>query len=246
MQCFFNRLLYIISIGFCFLYIAGTSYGTEIAIKDGWFYVDGEKFLIKAVGYSGWRPYQVPWKEKVDPQLMERDFQMIKEAGFNTLRTWTPLAPEQLDLAKKYNLLVIQGIWFDPTKDYGSPSYVNYAVKRVVEQIQEFQGKDNILMWMIGNEPPVERVLTSGILSTEKLLESIVDNVRQSGTSIPISFANWPMLGFLNNSMLDVISYNVYMYTPVSVSYSLGYQGYIRWLKEKKIKIHKRENMKHT
>ena len=61
----------------------------EIEIKGDWIYVDGERFLVKGVGYSGWRPHELPWQVRPDGSLMENDFKLISEAGFNALRTWT-------------------------------------------------------------------------------------------------------------------------------------------------------------
>ena len=109
---------------------------TLAKIKDGWFYVNGEKFFIKGVGYSPCRPGISPGGH-VDINLIEKDFKLIKEAGFNTVRTWGPMGKEWLDMAKKYNLMVIQGIWIDPNRDnYDDKAYINksiYEVQRAVK-----------------------------------------------------------------------------------------------------------------
>ena len=72
----------------------GTATPRRVEIRDGWFYVDGERFLIKGVGYSPARPGKLPWQERAPLALVDQDFAQIHEAGFNTIRTWTPLTPE--------------------------------------------------------------------------------------------------------------------------------------------------------
>ena len=46
-------------------------YANEIVFKDGitirgeWFYLDGERFVINAIGYAGWRPGQWPGADAI-------------------------------------------------------------------------------------------------------------------------------------------------------------------------------------
>ena len=41
-----KKLIVILFVAFCI--VASTSAGNRVEIKDGWFYVAGEKFLLKA------------------------------------------------------------------------------------------------------------------------------------------------------------------------------------------------------
>ena len=202
-----------------------------IEIKNDWIYVDGERYFVKGVGYSGWRPYQLPWQERPDPELLENDLRLISEAGFNTIRTWTALNSEELKIAKKYNLMVMQGIFVDPTRDFASPIYQQYVITTIKNQIRYYLEKTNILMFLVANEPPIERVRTSGIENTEKILKLMVNSVHQLDPSKIVTFSNWVQLAFINHSMLPVIAFNVYMYEPDIVKYALTYKGYIEWLK---------------
>ena len=85
---------------------ANQGFNSKIEIKNGWLCLNGEKFFINAVGYAEWRPRQWPGTDKVDLKLVDLDFKRIKEANFNTIRSWSALSPEELALAKKYNLYV--------------------------------------------------------------------------------------------------------------------------------------------
>ena len=73
---------------------------THLEIKDGWYNVNGEKFFIKAIGYEiGARPGQNPYQgAKVeDLDLLKFDLKVIKEGGYNTIRTWSQLSESQLN-----------------------------------------------------------------------------------------------------------------------------------------------------
>jgi len=201
-------------------------------VKGDWIYVDGERFLVKGVGYSGWRPHQLPWQTRPDPEIIENDFRMIKEAGFNTIRTWSALNPKELELARKYGLMVMQGIFVDPTRDFASPIYQNYVVTTVKNQVRYYLKEPNIMLFMVANEPPIERVHSSGVENAEKILKLMVDTVHQLDPKKIVTFSNWVQLSFLDHSMLPVIAFNVYMYEPHIVNHALGYKWYIEWLKK--------------
>ena len=208
----------------------------EIEIKDDWFYLYGEKIFIKGVGYGAWRPNQLPWIHRVNPEIMEKDFELIRSAGFNAIRTWAPLTRSELDLARKYGLLVIMGIWFDPTRDYGSPAAQNYALSMALNDIKAVAAFDNIIIFLISNEPPVERVLVSGKKTTELMFSRMVEKIHEVEKNRYISFSNWPQLAFLDQSYLDAVCFNVFSYNPVTVSHSLQYRAYIEWLKNNSAK----------
>ncbi|MBI4355408.1 MAG: hypothetical protein HY597_03010, partial [Candidatus Omnitrophica bacterium] len=203
----------------------------RVEIRDGWFYVDGERFLIKGVGYSPWRPGTLPWRQRVGSGLMARDFERIRDAGFNTLRTWSPLTPDELALADRYGLMVIQGIWIDQYRDYTSPNYQEAVQAVIRDEVRKFQGRSNVLLVLVGNELPLERVYAAGVEATEQLLRTMREAVRQADPTRYVSFANWPELAGLDHSFWDAVCFNLYTYSPSSIAHSLGYYGYVRHLK---------------
>ena len=74
-------------------------YGQNLEIIDDWFHINGERFFIKGIGYEiHSRPGQVPWVYEFDPELLQFDLERIKNAGFNTIRTWGAISEEQLQL----------------------------------------------------------------------------------------------------------------------------------------------------
>ena len=204
----------------------------RVEIRGEWFYVDGEQFFVKGVGYSPWRPGQLPWQERVNPAILEEDFKRIRAAGFNTIRTWTPLTRAELDLADHYGLMVIQGIWLDQQpKDYSSASYRSFVQAQVRDRVREFAGASNILLVLVGNELPVGQVYLSGKEATESFLRGLRDAVKAADPTRFVSIANWPELAFLDSSLWDAVCFNTYRYAPDSIAHSFGYPAYVRHLK---------------
>jgi len=196
-----------------------------------WFYVDGEPFLVKGVGYSPFRPGEVPWKHRVDLETMEADFRRIAEAGFNTLRTWSPLSPEALDLADRHGLMVLQGIWIHEAGDYASPEFLRAMSEVVRKEVDRANGHDNVLAFLIGNELQPEKVFATGIPQTEVLLERLTEVVKSRDPTRLVSYANWPVLTFLKPTSLDIVCFNLYPYDPPSIAHTFGFRSYIEHLK---------------
>ncbi len=207
----------------------------KVEVKNGWVYVDGEKFFVKGVVYEGWRPNQSPDRlERISPELVENDFRLIKEAGFNTIRTAGGLTPEIIASAKRHGLMVMHGIWFDKDIDYRDPDKINYAAGMVRENVEWAKDFDNIITYLVMNEPPAERVNASGKVGTENFLNKIKEAAKSKDPYTPVSISSWIPVAFLDYSCWDVVCFNAYIYSPLAIAYSLGYQSYIEWLKQEK------------
>ena len=96
---------------------------TQLEIKDGWYYLNGHKFFVNAVGYEiGARPGQHPYvKRNSEPQRVKNDMEVIKAAGFNAIRTWSELTEEELKVVQASGLKIVFGIGIDPARDFSDP-----------------------------------------------------------------------------------------------------------------------------
>ncbi|MBI4342027.1 MAG: hypothetical protein HY599_01525 [Candidatus Omnitrophica bacterium] len=204
----------------------------HVQVRGEWFYVDGEPFLVKGIGYSPYRPGQVPWRDQVELSVMERDFQRIAEAGFNTLRTWSPLRPEAVDLAGRYGLMVLQGIWVERSGNYTSQEFREAMLQIVRREVGRVKGRNNVLAFLVGNEILPEVVFQTGIPAVESLLQQAAEVVKAEDPGRLVSYANWPSLSFLNTSIWDFVGFNLYPYEPSSVSHAFGFRGYVEHLRQ--------------
>ncbi len=209
---------------------AGRTFDHGIEINEDKILLGGKELFINAIGYAGWRPGQWPGTDKVDIHLMEMDFKRIKEAGFNTIRTWDALTPTELELARRYDLKVIQGIWLAPNRDISDKYYQAYALDYIRRVVQWTKVYDNVLFYLVMTEPHMEAVLYGGVNGSLDFFRKIKETI-QGIDNRPVSMDSWLPLGFLDHSLWDIAVFNVFMFTPESINRTVGFAGQVAWMK---------------
>ncbi len=205
----------------------------QVIVSNGWYYLDGKKFFVKGIGYeTHTRPGQAPWLYSFDADLIRYDLQRIKEAGFNTIRTWGALKEEELALVEESGLKILFGIWIDPQGDFGSTSFVNSAINHVNEVLGYSKNYNCIIGYLIMNEPQVAHIYDAGSQNLLNLWDTIIDLIHQKDPGVPVSFSNTMIGDYINMDIFDFSGYNAYIYNPVTISNSHGYSGYLKFLKE--------------
>jgi len=191
-------------------------------------YLDGKKFFIKGIGYSPYRPGQLPGSP-IPMEIVEADFKRIKEAGFNTLRVWDTMPKEQLELAEKYNLKVIQAAYLQPNVDFKYSGYMRMAESKVRQMCKLSRNHPNVIMYLIMNEPHAQAIMNSGVDNTLNLYKQLIEIIRQEDPNRPVSIANAYWTLWLDQSMWDVVCFNAYSYTaPVA---GIGFANFVKGLK---------------
>lgn len=212
---------------------SGGGFG-EVAIDGDWLTVDAQKFLVVGLGYEiGCRPGRLPWQRDFRPDLLHADFKRIKAAGFNTLRTWAPMTDKELKLAAEYGLWVIQGVWYDSKGNFADPAFQQKVLKQVTVEVTRSAKHENILFYLIGNEPHGEAVHRSGVEETITFHRKLADTARRCDPRRPVSYANCVFADFLVPEMWDLTAQNVYPYAPVTIEKTLGYRGYLQHVKRR-------------
>ena len=216
----------------CLLFGVGSSAAAQAAFSDPgpgrvevrgeWLYVDGEPFLVKGVSYSPAGP----------APRMEQDFKRIAAAGFNTIRTRTPLSPEALDLADRYGLMVLQGIWAEPPDGASTGQALREAVLRVVRRdVERARGRGNVLAFLVGSELSPEAVFRLGVPEASALLKRADETVKQADPARLVSYAGSPSLAFLDTSAWDLVAFNLHPDEPANIAYTFGFRSYIEQLR---------------
>ena len=191
-------------------------------------YIDGKKFFIKGIGYSPYRPGDWPGS-KVPLEIVEADFKRIKEAGFNTLRVWDTMLEEQLKLAEKYGLKVMQAVGLKPDADFGYSGFIRLAESKVRQMCRRSKNHPNVIMYLLMNEPHADAVLKSGIDKTLNLYKRLIDIIRKEDPNRPISMTNAYWTLWLDQSIWDVVSFNSYSYCDFARD--IGYANFVKNLK---------------
>ena len=206
---------------------------TKLEIKDSWYYINGEKFFIKAIGYEiGARPGQHPYEGKRadDLDLMKFDLKVIKEGGYNTIRTWSEFSEPQLKLVQNSGLKLIMGIAVNPEGDYGDPKFV-LKCEQDVKQVMSYARKYNcIITYLILNEPQTDHIHKVGGTAFVNLMNDLITIIHREHPGIPVTIsANAMISDYLNQKIFDVYAYNCYDHTEAQTA-TMGFKDYIKGL----------------
>jgi hypothetical protein len=160
------------------------SYGQDISIEtdDHYFYLNGEKFFMKGIGYeAGAIPGQFPWDREFNKDLIDFDMQRIRSGGFNCIRTWDALTGPELEVIGHWGVKVLMGIWIDPDADFSNEAFRAEA-KRYVHSVLDYSAShDHIIGYLIHNEPLPDAVFSSGYNATTDLWKELIDLIHQRG-----------------------------------------------------------------
>ncbi|OGU77863.1 MAG: hypothetical protein A2W11_00030 [Ignavibacteria bacterium RBG_16_35_7] len=215
------------------LFSSSLSIPQNLEIIDGWYYINGEKFFVKGIGYeTHTRPGQVPWVYSFNPDLIQFDLNRIKSAGFNTIRTWGALTEEELQIVEQSGLKIIFGIWIDPQGNFSDTNFVAQVYNHVNDVLNYSANYNSIIGYLIMNEPQVQHIYNVGAQSLLNLWNQIINLIHNRHPGIPVSFSNTMIGDYINMEIFDFAAYNAYIYNPVTISNSHGYSGFLNYLKE--------------
>jgi hypothetical protein len=204
----------------------------DIALKDGLFWVGGAPLFVNAVGWDPARPGELPWTRAVDLREVAADFERIRAAGFNAVRTWAPMKPEELALAARAGLLVLQGIWTPPDADFRDPVLRRRVLAEAARAVETSRWSPAVLVYLVMNEPRAHAVAHAGVSETNAFLREVVATVRALDPGAPIGFANWPGAEVVDDDLLDFTAFNLYPHRPRAAMDGLGVRAYTRLLRE--------------
>ncbi len=192
-------------------------------IKNGHIYIDNKPFVIKGINYY---PQATPWNifgNEFSETVITKDFDIIKNAGLNTLRVFVPyeefgkavIIPEKLqklkkvlDIAARKELKVILTL-FD---FYGNYDTIDWTLThRHAEQlVRSLKNHPAILAWDIKNEPNLD-FASRGKINVLAWLKEMITQVRAFDPSHPITIG-WSDLQSANllKEELDLISFHYY------------------------------------
>jgi hypothetical protein len=205
---------------------------TGLQIKDGWLCFDNEKFFVKGIGYEpGARPGQYPWERTYEPDVITMDMNRIIDGRFNTIRTWSQLTEQELQLIDSMGLKIIFGIWVDPAGDFGDSAFITTAENDVRNTLAYSKNYDSIITYLIMNEPQPAEISEAGAAETAALWDRLKTIINIEHPDVPVAFANTGWCDFIDMNAFDISPYNLYMYSPATVRHALEYTGYVEELK---------------
>ena len=234
-----NKMFFNIIHLWLFLAISSSGWAQQVEVRDGFFYIDGEKFFIKGIGYElSALPGEVPWEKTFNPGQLHFDIQRILSAGYNTIRTWAPFTEQELSLLKDYDIKIIMGIWVDPHGNFSDPAFINQAKSIVASVLSYSKNFDNIIAYLVMNEPLPETIFEAGYNETVQLWTELINIIHAQHPGRPVGIANTPNGTYINPGIFDFSAYNAYIYNPVTINYLHRYRDYVHYLDELNVPGH--------
>ena len=181
-------------------------------------FVGDEKFWIRGVTYGTFKPdhsgVQFP-----PPDLVERDFRAIADAGLNAIRVYTAPPLWLMHAACRFGLRVMIGLAWEQHITFLDD---RIRLKRILtdmrENVSRLAGHPGVLCYAVGNEIPASVVRWYGKVRTERFIARLSAIVKAEDPSALVTYVNFPTTEYLNLPFLDFIAFNVYLETKDQLS----------------------------
>ena len=204
----------------------------RVVVRGDWLYRDGHKLLVKGIGWDPARPGELPWARDVSVPLVDDDFRRIRDAGFNTIRTWDALSRDELAAADRHGLSVLQGIWIAPDGAFSDEAFRRDAVKKVRDVVGYSKESRAVLGYLVMNEPKAAHVRAQGLDETRAFLRLVREEIRALDPDALVSFASWPGSEMMHEAQLDFAAANLHPFRPSRLLQAVGYEGMVRIWKD--------------
>lgn len=205
---------------FPILFAEELSQAAHIRIENRKIYVDGKEFFIKGVAYALNYP-KIKHYSQIPKEVLEKDFQLMEEAGINTIRTYRTLPDYVLDLAEKRNIMVIENVVYPGDwTNFNSIGELEQLKSTAIRNVERHKDRKCILAWDIWNDAPFtfgkqgDSIRRYGEEKVNKFFEEIYKAIKGIDPYHPITGSN---LGYRDESIclgagfLDILAYNVYV-----------------------------------
>ncbi|BDU71869.1 glycoside hydrolase 5 family protein [Mesoterricola silvestris] len=196
-----------------------------LELKDGWYHLDGHRFLVNALGYeSGARPGEAPYETRGrDLDQVRRDLELIKAAGFNAIRTWSQMSEPELKVVQASGLKIVFGIWLKPDEDFADPAVAARDLELIRSTLAYTRAYDCVITYLIMNEPMPEHIRKVGAAATRDLWARATALIHELHPGVPVTISgNAAITEWVDMGLFDVRGRNAYDYRD-SANFTHGF-----------------------
>jgi GT2 family glycosyltransferase len=175
-------------------------------------FIGDEKFFVRGATYGAFPPnsqgHQFP-----EPPEVERDFALMRQAGINTILTYTVPPRSMLDQALAHGLRVVVNIpWMQYTCFLESQSTRRDIRLEVEAAVRACRGHPAVLMHAVAKELPPQIVQWHGPRKIERFLSELYDAAKSEDPESLVTYTNYPTTEYLELPFVDVFTFNVYLH----------------------------------
>ena len=174
--------------------------------------LDGHRLFVKGIGYGTFAPGDDGWPYPPADRVA-KDFAMMAECGFNTVRLYTPPPLTLLDEAARHELRVMVGLpWSQHVAFLDDRSLCRQIRLDVDREVRRLASHDAVLLFVIGNEIPSSIVRWHGRRRVERFLGHLYHTAKSAAPHRLVTYVNYPPTDYLELPFLDLIAFNVYLH----------------------------------
>ena len=182
------------------------------AVAGKFLTVGARHFLIKGVSYGTFAP-DASGCQYPDTEVVARDFALMRQAGVNTVRTYTAPPEAVLDEAARQHLQVIAGVPWPQHVAFLDDARLTAEIRRgLSERVREVAAHPAVLLCAVGNEIPSGVVRWHGYRRIETFLHDLYDDAKAAAPEALVTYVNYPPTHFLDLPWFDVCAFNVYLH----------------------------------
>ncbi|MBO0888513.1 glycosyltransferase [Candidatus Bathyarchaeota archaeon] len=180
-------------------------------VKGKFLYVGDEKFWVKGISYGTFYVDE-NGEERLDREVVEKDFALIAEYGFNVVRVHTGPPRWLLDSAQKNGLRVMVGLnWGEQMAFLDEPGRVDEITEKVRRWIRRCAGHPAVFCYTVGNEITSQIVRWHGRKPIEKFVHRLYRIAKVEDPDALVTYVNYPSTEYLRLPFLDFLCFNVYL-----------------------------------
>ena len=185
---------------------------TRAAVDGKFLSIGRDRFLVKGVTYGTFAPdaagHQFP-----GPETVAHDFARMRDAGLNTVRTYTTPGPGLLDAAARHGLRMMIGLaWPQHIAFLDDPELCRRIRGDIIARVRALAGHPAALVFALGNEIPAPIVRWHGQARVERFLRELYHDVKAAAPDALLTYVNYPPTEYLSLPFLDVCAFNVYLH----------------------------------
>ena len=174
-------------------------------------YRGDEKLYLRGVTYGSFRSRE-DGNEFPYPERVRSDFEQMRLAGINAVRTYTAPPRWLLDLAQAEGLLVLAGLPWEHHIAFLDSSRVRRSIRgRVRDAARGCAEHPALLGFAVGNEIPAGIVRWHGGRRVEKFVESLYEETKDVDPEALVTYVNYPTTEYLQLPFVDFSCLNVYL-----------------------------------
>jgi len=175
-------------------------------------HLDDGRFFAKGVAYGSFPPNRAG-SEFPEPADVAKDVALMRNAGINTILTYTVPPLSLLDQAEENGLRVIVTVPWMEYVCFLEDKRIRREIRHQVRQgVASCRRHPAVLLYCVGKEIPPDVVRWHGPKRVQAFLQDLCSVAKDEDPEGLVTYTNFPTTEYLELPFVDVCTFNVYLH----------------------------------